>query len=960
MIKTVLLFILFLALAGCTKNPFGDTILSGEDQSPATISFAIQPSGMVAAGATFSPSPIVEVKNTAGLAVPGALVTLTPYTTADCSSTLGAGIVSNNTITTNSIGLSTFTSLSYNRGETIYLKATVGTISTCSTGSVIVAPPAPTTVSFSPAAQSIATVPLSITLTFSSPIIASTIIPSNLSMSCSGAGAFSIISSIPSGDGLSATVGLVQTIAPTNAELCTLFISGSVLDLFSNALSGTTSVAYTINNVNPTVAFSPSTSVVSSVPSSITAQFDKAMVVGSGTNGVENISNWNMSCVGMGVFSISSISYNAGTYLATINLSQSVAPVEGDICTLNPQNTQLLDTNGNQLVSNSTSLTIVPLGPSVLSFSPADSTTNTLPLTSVITFSKSMKFASLSNVAHWSIGCTGGGAFTISSVTPSTTTFANDTATVQLTQTTAVSNGSVCTLTPLTSLLDTYDVALTGSSSVAYTIDTIAPTVVFDPVTSTKNAVPSSFSAIFSESLETSSATNVANWTMACSGAGAYTVSSAVVSTTSLTNDTVTISLSQVTPAVHGEICTLTAATTIQDQSGNALAGSRTSAITIDSTNPTISAFSPAASTRTTVPTSVAVTFSKNMNQSLVENNANWNVSCTIGGTYTISSVSLSGMVATVNISETTVAANTAVCTLTASTAMQDTIGNSLAGTLTVSYTISRTMTVLVVAGGGGGGRGRGGGGGAGGLISNTSYPVNVGSTYTITVGAGGAGGTILNTTAPNGGNSIFDTLTAVGGGGGAGTQAFVGSQLAGAAGGSGGGGSGNGVSPGYGGSGGSATSGQGFGGGKSYSDNSGYTAGGGGGGSSVAGANSNLNNSGKGGDGTTNSITGTAVVYAGGGGGGGDGSAIAGSGGTGGGGVGSSTSTGGNATGYGSGGGGGTSNQNGGSGSSGIVIISYDSSLFGTCTATGAYSTTTSGGNKIFRFTGNGTFTVQ
>ena len=76
----------------------------------------------------------------------------------------------------------------------------------------------------------------------------------------------------------------------------------------------------------------------------------------------------------------------------------------------------------------------------------------------------------------------------------------------------------------------------------------------------------------------------------------------------------------------------------------------------------------------------------------------------------------------------------------------------------------------LVVAGGGGGaGQSEtpaGAGGGAGGHAMVDGFSVDVGATYTVTVGAGGTGGTSHTATdATNGANSTFAGTTALGGG---------------------------------------------------------------------------------------------------------------------------------------------------------------------------------------------------
>ena len=104
------------------------------------------------------------------------------------------------------------------------------------------------------------------------------------------------------------------------------------------------------------------------------------------------------------------------------------------------------------------------------------------------------------------------------------------------------------------------------------------------------------------------------------------------------------------------------------------------------------------------------------------------------------------------------------------------------------------TIEVLVVGGGGSGGSsqnglGGGGGGGAGGLIYYPNYPVVPGQTYYVLVGSGApSAASSTNVQGTNGGSSIFNNLVAYGGGGGgSGSNAGLGSGLAGASGGGGG-----------------------------------------------------------------------------------------------------------------------------------------------------------------------------
>ncbi len=258
---------------------------------------------------------------------------------------------------------------------------------------------------------------------------------------------------------------------------------------------------------------------------------------------------------------------------------------------------------------------------------------------------------------------------------------------------------------------------------------------------------------------------------------------------------------------------------------------------------------------------------------------------------------------------------------------------------------LSPSVKALVVAGGGSGGGSTGGGGGAGGVLSINSSAVTA-SSYSIVVGAGGAipGNQALGI---SGGNSSFNGSVAIGGGGGAYSSGAP-SGAAGLSGGSGGGGENywNSLAPGTG------TAGQGNAGGSISSGGS--SGGGGSAGVGLSGAAANLG--GNGGPGAQYNISGSTVYYGPGGGG-----ANGGIGGIGGGGNGADIGS--NATANtGGGGGGGWSyaSGNGGAGGSGIVIISYPVNSGMSTSASGTYTTSTSGGNMIYKFTGSGTFVVN
>ena len=273
-------------------------------------------------------------------------------------------------------------------------------------------------------------------------------------------------------------------------------------------------------------------------------------------------------------------------------------------------------------------------------------------------------------------------------------------------------------------------------------------------------------------------------------------------------------------------------------------------------------------------------------------------------------------------------------------------------GTIWQQITGSFAGSYLIVAGGGAGGYGsnQGGGGGAGGYLSGSLTLAPLVS-FLVVVGAGGIATNNVGLAGGNGGNSSISTIgVAVGGGGGGG-------DVIGANGGSGGG------------DGGTGTTGQGNnGGGSGAVSGGGPYAGGGGGGANAVGQTAYQyfqGNAGAGGDGNVSSITGTATYYAGGGGGSatqGGGGGVGGLGGGGGGwnvngavGQPGTTSTGG-------GGGAGVDSvsSGGANGGSGVVIISYASTI-GVRATGGTITNYSSGGNTYYvhKFTSSGTFTT-
>ena len=272
-------------------------------------------------------------------------------------------------------------------------------------------------------------------------------------------------------------------------------------------------------------------------------------------------------------------------------------------------------------------------------------------------------------------------------------------------------------------------------------------------------------------------------------------------------------------------------------------------------------------------------------------------------------------------------------------------------------------VSYLIVAGGGSGGASStassGGGGGGGGGVLTGSVGLDLGTTYSITVGAGGASLTGSPYYGNSGSNSSAFGLNAIGGGGGGGTSGAI---VAGRSGGSGGGAAnylGTGTA-------GSGTVGQGNTGGaiSGTQGSPNYPSAGGGGASATGGNVTSTTVGGTGGAGLASTITGSSVTYAGGGGGATYNGGTPGAGGAGGGGAAANGSANGTAGTVNTGGGGGGVCSSAavlyasGAGGSGVVIVSIPTANY-TGLITGSPTVTTSGTNTILKFTASGSYTA-
>lgn len=114
----------FFSLGGVTACSSGSVVVLASSVS--SVSFSTQPGGSITAGSSFTTQPIVVVSDTYGNPVPSANVALTAFTDPACG-VAALTSLNNQLQTTSGSGLASFSGVSYNKSQTVYLKATSGT-----------------------------------------------------------------------------------------------------------------------------------------------------------------------------------------------------------------------------------------------------------------------------------------------------------------------------------------------------------------------------------------------------------------------------------------------------------------------------------------------------------------------------------------------------------------------------------------------------------------------------------------------------------------------------------------------------------------------------------------------------------------------------------------------------------------------------------------------------------------
>jgi hypothetical protein len=408
------------------------------------------------------------------------------------------------------------------------------------------------------------------------------------------------------GGAVAATVGYapathVATLTPTTAltsgALYTVTVksgASGVTDVAGNPLASDFTSTFTVDTTPPTVtAVSPANGALTTV-TTVTATFSEAVTAVSGTT---------MTLTGPGGPVAATVTYNAATHVAT--LTPTAALTSGTLYTATVKGgaSGVTDLAGNPLAADVTwTFTNDTTAPTVTAVSPINGAfinNATPPVTA--TFSKPMSTGTIGTSTMLLTGPGGAVAATVA-YNPATTT-------ATLTPTAALTSATLYTATVKSGAAGVKDLAgnsLTADVTWTFTVDTTAPTVTaISPVGGgTTNNLTPTVTITFSEAVN-----GVSGTTVLLNAPGP----AAVLATVTYSPATHVATLTPTAALTSGTVYTVTVKggpSGVTDVAGNPLASDFTSTFTVDTTAPTVTAFSPANGAITNV-TTVTATFSE-------------------------------------------------------------------------------------------------------------------------------------------------------------------------------------------------------------------------------------------------------------------------------------------------------------------------------------------------------------
>lgn len=262
------------------------------------------------------------------------------------------------------------------------LLANVGSGSVAATFTIDNAGPTPSSVS--PAAANLINMPASVSITFDESVLASSVTAADLGISgtCTTLPTASVASVI----GSVVTFALSAATCVDSQTLILTVLGSSVTDLIGNAGSNNQVVTYTKDTTGPSaISFSPATSTVISIPTSVSITFDETLLAGSVAAADFTVSG---TCNILPTHSVSAVSGQ-----------QVFVSLSGAVC--NNNQTTILTVNGsgiNDTAGNTglgtpaVSYTVDSAPPNVSGFTP---NSGVPPATLTVTFSENLNPATV-------------------------------------------------------------------------------------------------------------------------------------------------------------------------------------------------------------------------------------------------------------------------------------------------------------------------------------------------------------------------------------------------------------------------------------------------------------------------------------------------------------------------------------------------------------------------------------
>lgn len=535
-----------------------------------------------------------------------------------------------------------------------------------------------------PASVTVVSLPVSISVNFSSDTLMSSVGVSDISLLGTNACTGSVLNLVPSTHSAIATI---STSGCVSGDVLTFIFAGAgITDALGNVGSGTAQASYTLDNqgINASALnLSPSGATLVVYPTTISVTFPADTDMTSVT--AEDFSSMtNGTCPANAVGSVTKSGLTATLSLYTFGC------LSGNSISIILSGAGIKDTLGNSGAGAAMVTYILDnIGPQSGVFNLASSTLAALPASLTITFSND---TDMNSVSAADISLSGTGSCLGSSI--SSLSKSGQVATLNLNTSSCNSSESLFVSLIMSGVTDALGNGGSGTVNLTFNLDNVGPqSATVNTASATLAAMPASVVYTFSNDTDMSSVTAA---DFVASGTGSCPVNP--ISNFSKNAQTATLTLSS-SGCVTGNVINLDLNMVgVTDAVGNAGSGTISRIFTLDATGPAAASNSTASGLMNALPTSVNFTFSSDTEMSSVSASdfiATGNGSCPVNA---LSGISISGQVATVNLN-TSGCGNGNKIDLSLNMALvTDAVGNVGSGTVAATYTLDNQGPALAVA----------------------------------------------------------------------------------------------------------------------------------------------------------------------------------------------------------------------------------------------------------------------